>query len=172
MEPYEIDISGIPKEEVLLALYNGSRQIGSGFFLERGNSPMTLAEAVDEIRRAKQTYGGAIYFDYLHGRYLKADISGDIFDSRDYDSGLGKGSAARALAHLTGPRRAAEEPQPTVSLVLPQKEAYYLALFLKRASYSDYEALSDPNKPEEPQAIADSVAVAMTAFEKIGISPR
>ena len=37
------------------------------------------------------------YFDYLHGRVLKVDLSGDEFDERLYDRDCGKGAAQRAV---------------------------------------------------------------------------
>ena len=36
-------------------------------------------------------------FDYLHGRVLKVDLSGDEFDERLYDRDCGEGAAQRAV---------------------------------------------------------------------------
>lgn len=36
-------------------------------------------------------------FDYLKGRVLKVNLSGDSFDSRLYDRDLGEGSAQRVI---------------------------------------------------------------------------
>ena len=40
------------------------------------------------------------YFDYLYGRVLKVDLSGDEFDERLYERDNGRDSAARAIAFL------------------------------------------------------------------------
>ena len=40
------------------------------------------------------------YFDYLYGRILKVDLSGDEFDERLYERDNGRDSAARAISFL------------------------------------------------------------------------
>lgn len=40
------------------------------------------------------------YFDYLYGRVLKVDLSGNAFDEHLYERDNGVGSASRALAPL------------------------------------------------------------------------
>lgn len=85
-----IDISGLDKADVLAALYNGSRPQGLGV-LHFDPQPMTVKEARSLVETGT-------YFDYLKGRVLKVDISGDALDPRLYDRDLGEGAAERALS--------------------------------------------------------------------------
>lgn len=88
-----IDIKGLDKAEVLLALYNGSHCQGLGFL--QAIDTYTLEDAKRDFK--ENSYG---YFDYLHGRVLKVDLSGDSFDSRLYDRDCGEGAAATAIDEL------------------------------------------------------------------------
>ena len=85
-----IDLKGKNKAEVLAALYNASRPQGLGF-LSFDAAFMTKKEA-----RALLD-SGRTYFDYLKGRVLKVDLSGDELDPRLYDRDNGQGAAAAAL---------------------------------------------------------------------------
>jgi len=108
----EVDISGLGKAEVLQALYNGSRPMGMGMFraVMLGNESifMTLEEAEKALETGddhEQDFGsfrgGKIYFDYLNGRPLKVDLSGDSFDPWGYDrDNGGDGTAARIIQNL------------------------------------------------------------------------
>lgn len=87
-----IDISGLDKAAVLAALYNGSRPQGMGI-LHFDATPMTAEMARPFVSQRMR-------FDYLNGRVLKVDISGDTMDPRLYDRDLGDGAAARAVATL------------------------------------------------------------------------
>lgn len=91
-----IDIKGLDKAEVLLALYNGSHCQGLGFL--QAINTYTLEDAKRDYEFSVENCGG--YFDYLHGRVLKVDLSGDSFDSRLYDRDCGEGAAARAIDEL------------------------------------------------------------------------
>ena len=82
----KIDISRKDKAQVLAALYNASRPIGLGF-LQYDPTPMTVEEARELL---KQT----TYFDYLKGRVMKVDLSGDELETRLYDRDNGDGAAA------------------------------------------------------------------------------
>jgi hypothetical protein len=100
----DIDIKGIDKAELLAALVNGARPQGMGF-LHAGSSPMTKAEAqewIDKCRSHDTHSIGAQYlsFDYVKGRPIKSDISGDTFNPRLYDRDQGDGAAARVVASL------------------------------------------------------------------------
>lgn len=98
-----IDISGLDKAEVLAALYNNSRQLGMGFMHARGATGMTKEQAEDELKAATRDIGDgktSAYFDYLHGRVMKIQLSGDTLDPRLYDRDNGQGAAARALEPL------------------------------------------------------------------------
>lgn len=84
-----IDIKGLDKAEVLLALYRGSHVQGLGFLNAVDN--YTIADAKKDYEASNG------YFDYLHGRVLKVDISQDAFDGWLYDRDCGEGTAQRAI---------------------------------------------------------------------------
>ena len=90
-----INIKGIDKAAILAALYNASKQQGMGFLQSRGSTSMTVEDAQKEIDAG---YGA--YFDYLHGRVMKVEISKGEIDPWLYDRDNGDGAAARALAPL------------------------------------------------------------------------
>lgn len=90
-----IDISKFTKAEVLAALFNASQQQGMGLWDTRGKLPMTNAQA-NEIICSRGPNN--LYFDYLYGRVMKVDISGDTLDPTLYDRDNGPGAAGAALA--------------------------------------------------------------------------
>lgn len=85
-----IDLKGKNKAEVLAKLYNASRPLGLGF-LHATEDDMPVEEA-QELLNSGQTY-----FDYLHGRVMKIDLSGDELKTHLYDRDNGQGAAAAAL---------------------------------------------------------------------------
>lgn len=89
-----MNIKGLSKPAVLAALFNASRQQGLGFLDRRGAEPMSEADAEIVIKEQ------GLYFDYLRGRVMKVDISGDVLEPRLYDRDNGEGAAERALASL------------------------------------------------------------------------
>jgi len=89
-----INISRSDKAEVLAALYNNSHAQGMGF-LHFTPEPMTADQARELLQ--KRTY-----FDYLQGRVMKVDLSGDELNPRLYDRDNGDGAAAAALASIAG----------------------------------------------------------------------
>lgn len=89
----KIDIKGLDKAEVLLALYNNSCYLGFSF-LDAVTS-YTIEDARKDIEN-----NPSCYFDYLHGRVLKVDISGDEFSSMLYNRDCGEGAAEEAIAEL------------------------------------------------------------------------
>lgn len=88
----EIDISKLDKAEVLAALFNASRPLGMGFFQPHAAS-MTREEAAHLLSEND-------YFDYVRGRVMKVDLSGDTLRTALYDRDNGRGAAADALAPL------------------------------------------------------------------------
>jgi hypothetical protein len=86
-----MDISNYRKAAVLAALYNASRPMGLGF-LEATPEPMTEAEAQTFLDDSRFKY-----FDYLKGRVLKVDLSGNTVDLRLYDRDNGEGAGERAI---------------------------------------------------------------------------
>lgn len=89
-----VDISGLDKAEVLAALFNASKQQGMGFADPTGASKMSIEDA------KKYVDNGELYFDYLRGRVMKVDISGNELRTGLYDRDNGEGSAERALLPL------------------------------------------------------------------------
>ena len=88
-----INIKGISKGKVLAALYNASHPQGLGF-LSYDPTPMTEDEA-DELLKT------TTYFDYLKGRVLKVDLTGEeSFEEYLYDRDNGRGAAQRVIDEL------------------------------------------------------------------------
>jgi hypothetical protein len=87
-----INIAGMNKAEVLMKLFNRSKQQGLGFLDTRGAKNMSLDDAKACISETPR-----LYFDYLFGRVLKVDLSKDSFDPWLYDRDNGEGAAERAI---------------------------------------------------------------------------
>lgn len=87
-----ISLIGLNRADVLAILYNRARPLGMGF-LQYDPKPMTREEARGYLEKAA-------YFDYLKGRVMKVDLSGDALDPWGYDRDNGEGAAAAALAAL------------------------------------------------------------------------
>lgn len=93
MENGKISIKGLDKAKVLKALYDRSHIQGLGF-LQAVPDNMVSVDHCRELL-ARQTY-----FDYLYGKVLKVDLSGDILDPRLYDRDCGEGAAKRAIESI------------------------------------------------------------------------
>lgn len=93
-----IDISGLDRAAVLAALFNASAPSGLGF-LQAANGPQIMT--VEDARSIIEKQNGDMYFDYVLGRPLKADLRRDEFypGSFDRDNG-GEGTAKRVIDHL------------------------------------------------------------------------
>jgi hypothetical protein len=87
-----LTITAEQKPRILAALYNAARPLGMGF-LHFTPEAMTEAEAEVLLAEATLQARGQCYFDYLKGRVMKMDFSGDElrFDLYDRDNGQGKG---------------------------------------------------------------------------------
>lgn len=93
-----VDIKGLDKAEVLLALWNSSRMQVLGY-----NHEMTLKsaqECVEQARQTRITGEEEIYFDYLNGKAMKIDLAPDEIDPRLYDKDNGDGAAQNAIDNL------------------------------------------------------------------------
>lgn len=89
-----VSIEGLDKAKVLKALYDGSHIQGMGFL-----------SAVDNFTEedAKRLLEKQTYFDYLHGRIMKVDLSSDVeFNERLYDRDNGSGHAQEIIDKLRG----------------------------------------------------------------------
>jgi hypothetical protein len=87
-----ISLIGLDKAKVLAALYNASKPQGRGF-MKYNPAPMTR-------ETAEQLLQHGTYFDYLSGRVMKVDLSGDELDPWGYDRDNGQGAAKRVIAAL------------------------------------------------------------------------
>ncbi len=88
-----IDITGLDKAEVLFELYNVSHIQGLGFLQAAEN--YTLENAREDFESSNNKY-----FDYLHGKVMKVNLSGNSFDPSLYDRDNGKGAAQRIIDGL------------------------------------------------------------------------
>ena len=84
-----INLEGLDRAEILAALYNASKPQGLGV-LHYDPSPMTRDEA-EELLKVRT------YFDYLKGRVMKIDLSGNELDTWGYDRDNGQGAAEKAI---------------------------------------------------------------------------
>lgn len=91
-----VDIRSLDKAAVLAALYNASQPLGLGFLTPGSGQQMT----VEESGRVLAEAGDNLYFDYLRGRVVKVDLSGDEVDTRLYDRDNGAGSGAQVIEAL------------------------------------------------------------------------
>jgi hypothetical protein len=98
-----VNIKGMDKAEVLLALWKASQMQGMSFLGFLASGELTLSQARKEIQERKHTsFDGtdSIYFDYLNGKVMKVDLGQDEFDPRLYDRDNGDGAAQRAIDNL------------------------------------------------------------------------
>jgi hypothetical protein len=87
-----VDIKGLDKAEVLVALWKKSYEVGLSY--NPSGKPLT-------VREARRIIKGKYYsFDYCKGRVIKCNISGDEFDPWRYDRENGSGAAKRAIDEL------------------------------------------------------------------------
>ena len=89
-----MDIKGISKAKILAALYNNSSPQGMGW-LQATPEDMTEAEAQELLDQ------GETYFDYLNGRVMKVNLSGDDLSPNLYDRDNGEGACERVVKSLS-----------------------------------------------------------------------
>ena len=108
-----VNISGLDKAAILAALYNASHVVGMGIFQAHTQPQIMSVETArlamergDDHERdfalSSFTNRSRLYFDYLAGRPLKIDLSGDEWlyvAGYDRDNG-GVGTAARLIDDL------------------------------------------------------------------------
>jgi len=87
-----INIEGINKAEILAALYNKSQPLGMGI-IHFQSVDMSVNEAEELLKQDT-------YFDYLKGRIMKIDLSGNGLRTSLYDRDNGDGAALNAIKHL------------------------------------------------------------------------
>ena len=94
-----ISIKGLNKAEVLKSLYDHSHVQGYGFLQAVPDGFVTVSHCEELLERST-------YFDYLYGKVLKVDLSGDEFDERLYDRDCGLGAAQRAINDIRRSKKA------------------------------------------------------------------
>jgi hypothetical protein len=90
-----ISIAGLDKAAVLAALYNRARPQGMGF-MHYDPEPMTAEDAKIILDAREDSY----YFDYLRGRVMKVDLSGDDLECWLYDRDNGPNAAQSVIDEL------------------------------------------------------------------------
>ena len=102
----EIDIKGLDKPTLFRELYNNAQVQGMGG-LSAKPGPMSLDVAKDVFNTSSQ-----FYFDYVYGRVMKVDLSGDTLDPRLYDRDNGEGMCEFLVNRLKGLATSDDNPQP------------------------------------------------------------
>jgi len=91
MEQQQINISGLDKKELLRKLWENS-QVAS-FFTMNHMPPPKLNE-----KELTESVNG--YVDYLCGRVIKCDLTGNMADPQMYDRDNGKGAFEKIVIEL------------------------------------------------------------------------
>lgn len=90
-----MDISNLPKPKVLAALFNAAKPLGLGFLHHCPEHAMDETEAAELL--AVDTY-----FDYLEGRLMKVNLSGDELNTWNYNHDNGENAAENAIKKAFG----------------------------------------------------------------------
>lgn len=89
----EIDITGLDKVTLLQALYHNGQQVGLGLL-----SPgMTNEQIAEHCAKMVEDYGEFPYVDYLGGKPLKCNLSGDVWNARLFDRDNGGSGTGRRI---------------------------------------------------------------------------
>lgn len=90
-----VNTEGLPKAQVLAALYNHAKPLGMGF-LHYTPEKMTEAKAQKLLDETPDKY-----FDYVGGRVMKVGLRNDAgFEESLYDRDNGHGKAADVIRDL------------------------------------------------------------------------
>ena len=98
-----VSIKGLDKAVVFAALYNRAKAQGMGF-TQYDPEPMTAEQAQENI-------GQFGYFDYVLGRVMKIDLSGDDVSTGGYNRDNGQGAVEEIIAGL---REGGEVNSPSI----------------------------------------------------------
>ena len=85
-----MDITGIDKAHLLVALYGLAKPLGMGF-LQFVPGPLDYNEA-------RELLESSMRFDYLKGRVMKVSLAKDTMSVSLYDRDNGEGTGALAIA--------------------------------------------------------------------------
>lgn len=91
-----VNIKGLNKAEVLKVLFNASKVQGYNANKDLKPKDMSINEAQSIIESAGET----LHFDYLNGKVMKVDITGDELNPWGYDRDNGQGAAQIAIDTL------------------------------------------------------------------------
>lgn len=134
-----INIKGLNKAEVLKALYDRSHVQGMGWL-------QAVPDGFVTIEHCEELLESQTYFDYLYGRVLKVDLSGDEFDEGLYDRDCGAGAAMQAIAKV----HAKNEPKAVAfKMMLDQDFEVYRNDNLFSCSQEVMFKVRDPRKLRE-----------------------
>lgn len=89
----KVDITGIDKAVLLVALYEGAAVLGLGALDRNAGRRLTVEEAKAILEKHFR-------IDYLWGRPIKVDLSKDLVDPALYDRDAGEGAFARIVDEL------------------------------------------------------------------------
>jgi hypothetical protein len=91
-----MDISNLSKPAVLAALFNDAKPLGMGIIHYKRDHIMDESEAAQLLE--SQTY-----FDYLEGRVMKVDLSGNELRTSSYNRDNGENAAENAITRALFP---------------------------------------------------------------------
>jgi hypothetical protein len=114
-----ISLNGLDKAAVFAALYNGAKAQGLGF-LSYDPEPMTPEQAREQFGDCNGDY------DYINGRVMKVDLSGEAIDPSGYDRDNGNGSAARIVEELRETNSVSLEEALTAQKTATRKAAQHM----------------------------------------------
>jgi hypothetical protein len=132
----KVDISGIDKGALLAELYNNAKVMGMGVFQAHRGPAVMSHEQGRELIAATQRDEFAhdnkmavpslqpsrpetqLYFDYLFGRCLKVNLTGDEAEAWGYDRDWGAGAFERCAETA----RAGQSPQAAEPVVPSEEE--------------------------------------------------
>ncbi len=87
-----VDISGVNKKKLLKKLYERAQPQGRGFLHFQENDELSDADAEKLLQRG--------YIDYLRGRVMKIDITGDSVSTRLYNRDNGNNAAEEVIEEV------------------------------------------------------------------------
>ena len=90
----KVDISGLDKVEILQALFDRAQPVGMGYIHYDKNHKLSQKDAQ---RILEEEDGDA---DYIFGRYMKVDVSGDQLETWEYNSENGDNVAEEIIQEL------------------------------------------------------------------------
>jgi len=99
-----VSIKDLDKSAILAALYNAAVPMGMGYLHYQPND-MTIEQAKAIINKGDdktRMFGlpASLTFDYVMGRPLKIDITGDELDTSLYDRDQGDGKGEQVINQL------------------------------------------------------------------------